>query len=113
MKTRPRRRSRRSCYWQKVQSAGKLRCGAAVAPPYVMRDHLVAYFDWAEFERNQLMFAGNAYVRGGGQKSGSGVRALLAGMLTCVRCGRVVAVAYEGAQPGRPNYRCEQHLVPL
>lgn len=25
-------------YWQKVQSAGKLRCGAAVAPPYVMRD---------------------------------------------------------------------------
>lgn len=25
-------------YWQKVQAAGKLRCGAAVAPPYVMRD---------------------------------------------------------------------------
>lgn len=25
-------------YWQKVQSAGALRCGAAVAPPYVMRD---------------------------------------------------------------------------
>ena len=25
-------------YWQQVQSAGKLRCGAAVAPPYVMRD---------------------------------------------------------------------------
>lgn len=25
-------------YWQKVQSAGVLRCGAAVAPPYVMRD---------------------------------------------------------------------------
>lgn len=25
-------------YWQKVQSAGELRCGAAVAPPWVMRD---------------------------------------------------------------------------
>jgi polar amino acid transport system substrate-binding protein len=25
-------------YWQGVQSAGVLRCGAAVAPPYVMRD---------------------------------------------------------------------------
>lgn len=25
-------------FWQGVQAAGKLRCGAAVAPPYVMRD---------------------------------------------------------------------------
>ena len=25
-------------YWQQVQKAGVLRCGAAVAPPYVMRD---------------------------------------------------------------------------
>lgn len=25
-------------YWQGVQATGKLRCGAAVAPPYVMRD---------------------------------------------------------------------------
>lgn len=25
-------------YWQTVQSNGTLRCGAAVAPPYVMRD---------------------------------------------------------------------------
>lgn len=25
-------------YWQKVQDRGELRCGAAVAPPYVMRD---------------------------------------------------------------------------
>lgn len=25
-------------YWQQVQEAGVLRCGAAVAPPYVMRD---------------------------------------------------------------------------
>lgn len=25
-------------YWQGMQAAGALRCGAAVAPPYVMRD---------------------------------------------------------------------------
>lgn len=25
-------------YWQRVQASGALRCGAAVAPPYVMRD---------------------------------------------------------------------------
>ena len=25
-------------YWQKVQASGTLKCGAAVAPPYVMRD---------------------------------------------------------------------------
>ena len=25
-------------YWQGVQKTGSLRCGAAVAPPYVMRD---------------------------------------------------------------------------
>ncbi|MFN8683143.1 substrate-binding periplasmic protein [Paracoccus sp. P2] len=27
-----------SGYWQKVQDAGKLRCGAAIAAPYLMRD---------------------------------------------------------------------------
>ncbi len=25
-------------YWQGVQKAGVLKCGAAVAPPYIMRD---------------------------------------------------------------------------
>ncbi len=74
----------------------------------VIRDHHDAYIDWAEYERNQTLLAANAYGRVGGQKSGRGGRALLAGMLTCGRCGRGLAVAYTGAPPGRPTYRCDR-----
>jgi DNA invertase Pin-like site-specific DNA recombinase len=74
----------------------------------VIRDHHDAYIDWAEHERNQTLLAANAYGRVGGQKSGRGGRALLAGMLTCGRCGRGLAVAYTGAPPGRPTYRCDR-----
>src|SRR5690606_31545160 len=42
--------------------------------------------------------------KAGGPKSGRGGRALLAGMLTCGRCGRGLAVAYTGAPLGRPVY---------
>lgn len=55
-----------------------------------------------------MLLATNAYGRAGGQKSGRGGRALLAGMLTCGRCGRGLAVAYAGAPPGRPTYRCDR-----
>jgi excisionase family DNA binding protein len=71
-------------------------------------DHHEGYIDWAEYERNQALLAANAYGRVGGQKSGRGGRALLAGMLTCARCGRGLAVAYTGAPPGRPTYRCDR-----
>lgn len=74
----------------------------------LIRDHHAAYIDWAEYERNQMLLAANAYGRAGGQKSGRGGRALLAGMLTCGRCGRGLAVAYAGAPPGRPTYRCDR-----
>lgn len=74
----------------------------------LIRDHHAAYIDWAEYERNQMLLAANAYGRAGGQKSGRGGRALLAGMLTCGRCGRGLAVAYVGAPPGRPTYRCDR-----
>ena len=74
----------------------------------MIRDHHAAYIDWAEYERNQTLLATNAYGRGGGQKSSRGGRALLAGMLTCGRCGRGLAVAYTGAPPGRATYRCDR-----
>ncbi|WP_404386335.1 recombinase family protein [Caenispirillum salinarum] len=67
------------------------------------RDHHEGYIDWMEYERNQALLAANAYGRVGGQKSGRGGRALLAGILTCGRCGRGLAVAYTGAPPGRPE----------
>lgn len=74
----------------------------------LIRDHHEGYIDWAEYERNQALLAANAYGRVGGQKSGRGGRALLAGMLTCGRCGRGLAVAYTGAPPGRPTCRCDR-----
>jgi excisionase family DNA binding protein len=74
----------------------------------LIRDHHEGYIDWPEYERNQSLLAANAYGRIGGQKSSRGGRALLSGMLTCGRCGRGLAVAYTGAPPGRPTYRCDR-----
>ena len=72
----------------------------------VLKDHHDGYIDWAEFERNQKLLALNAYGRAGGTKSGRGGAALLAGMMTCARCGRRLSVAYRGRRP-QPVYRCE------
>src|SRR3954471_17178010 len=79
----------------------------------LIKDHHEGYIDWAEFERNQALLAANAYGRAGGVKSGRGGRALLSGMLTCGRCGRGLAVAYTGAPPGRPVYRCDRPNLAL
>jgi excisionase family DNA binding protein len=74
----------------------------------LLKDHHGGYIDWAEFERNQKQLAVNAYGKAGGLKSGRGGRALLAGLLTCGRCGRRVMVSYSGRPPGQPVYRCDQ-----
>lgn len=74
----------------------------------LIHDHHEGYIDWTEYERNQNLLAANAYGRVGGSKSGRGGRALLAGMLTCGRCGRGLSVTYPGAPPGRPTYRCDR-----
>src|SRR4051794_37121001 len=79
----------------------------------LIRGHHDGYIDWAEFERNQALLAANAYGRVGGVKSGRGGRALLTGTLTCGRCGRGLAVAYTGAPPGRPVYRCDRPNLAL
>ncbi len=74
----------------------------------LIRDHHDGYIGWAEFERNQETLAANTYGWAGGAKSGRGGRALLAGILTCGRCGRALSVAYAGRPPGRPTYRCDR-----
>lgn len=79
----------------------------------LIKDHHEGYIDWAEFERNQATLAANTYGRAGGAKSGRGGRALLAGMLTCGRCGRGLGVAYTGLPPGRPVYRCDRPNLAL
>ena len=72
----------------------------------VLKEHHEAYIDWAEFERNQKLLALNAYGRAGGAKCGRGGAALLAGMMSCARCGRRLSVAYRGRRP-QPVYRCD------
>jgi DNA invertase Pin-like site-specific DNA recombinase len=81
----------------------------------LIREHHDGYIDWPEYERNQALLAANTYGRVGGQKSSRGGRALLSGLLTCGRCGRGLAVAYTGAPPGRPTYRCDRpnHMLGL
>lgn len=79
----------------------------------LIKDHHEGYIDWSEFERNQATLAVNTYGRAGGAKSGRGGRALLAGMLTCGRCGRRLGVAYTGLPPGRPVYRCDRPNLEL
>jgi DNA invertase Pin-like site-specific DNA recombinase len=74
----------------------------------LLKDHHEGYIDWPEFERNQKQLAVNNYAKVGGAKSGRGGRALLAGALSCRRCGRRLVVSYCGRPPGQPVYRCER-----
>jgi excisionase family DNA binding protein len=79
----------------------------------LLKDHHQGYIDWAEFERNQVQLAANAYGKRGEPKSGRGGRALLIGLLSCGRCGRRLTVVYAGSPPGRPVYRCDRSNLML
>ena len=72
----------------------------------LIKDHHQGYIDWEEFERNQKQLAANAYSKAGDVKSGRGGPALLAGLLTCARCGRRLSIAYRGRAPRQTVYRC-------
>ncbi|WP_288006334.1 zinc ribbon domain-containing protein [Acidiphilium sp.] len=74
----------------------------------LLKDHHAGYIEWDEFEKNQAHIAVNAFGQKGGVKSGRGGRALLAGLLTCGRCGRRLGVVYSRRTPGHPYYRCER-----
>jgi DNA invertase Pin-like site-specific DNA recombinase len=73
----------------------------------LLRGHHAGYIGWDAFERNQERLRRNAYRKpAGGPKSGRGGRALLAGLLRCRRCGRMLTVLYTGQRPGHPRYVC-------
>jgi len=64
----------------------------------LIRDHHPGYITWDDHERNLEILAENAHMKQGGRrKSGRGGRALLAGLLRCRRCGRMLHVAYTGS----------------
>lgn len=63
----------------------------------LLRDHHEAYVSWEQFERNQERLSRNSFSkRAGGAKSGRGGQALMAGLLRCRRCGRMLHVTYGG-----------------
>lgn len=71
----------------------------------LLRDHHEAYVEWETFEHIQERLARNSYrTRAGGAKSARGGKALLAGLLRCHRCGRMLNVSYSGL--GLQRYSC-------
>ena len=73
----------------------------------LLRDHHPGYISWEQYERNQQMLTENSHLRSGtGRKSGRGGRSLLAGLLRCRRCGRMLHVKYAGNGGKVPRYYC-------
>jgi DNA invertase Pin-like site-specific DNA recombinase len=73
----------------------------------LIRDHHPGYITWEQYERNQVILAENTHRKYPAQrKSGRGGRALLAGLLRCRRCGRMLHVTYSGSQGGVVRYHC-------
>jgi DNA invertase Pin-like site-specific DNA recombinase len=73
----------------------------------LIRDHHSGYISWEQFERNQAMFSENAHMKSRMEpRAGRGGRSLLAGLLRCRRCGRMLHVAYSGSHSEVPRYHC-------
>ena len=73
----------------------------------LIHDHHPGYISWEQFERNQAMLSENAHMKSRMEpKAGRGGRSLLAGLLRCRRCGRMLHVAYSGTHGEVPRYHC-------
>jgi excisionase family DNA binding protein len=73
----------------------------------LIKDHHPGYITWEQFERNQLILSENTYMESRmGRKSGRGGGSLLAGLLRCGRCGRMMGVHYSGHDGKTPSFRC-------
>ncbi|HEU4404311.1 MAG TPA: recombinase family protein [Polyangiaceae bacterium] len=72
----------------------------------LLQGHHEAYVPWDTFERNRRRLARNSYSqRAGAAKSSRGGQALMAGLLRCRRCGRMLKVTYSGRYY-KPRYGC-------
>jgi DNA invertase Pin-like site-specific DNA recombinase len=73
----------------------------------LIRDHHSGYITWEQYERNQALLADNAHMKSRMEpRAGRGGRSLLAGLLRCRRCGRMLHVAYSGTRSEVPRYHC-------
>jgi DNA invertase Pin-like site-specific DNA recombinase len=74
----------------------------------LIRDHHPGYITWEEFERNQAILSENAHMKQRmAPKAGRGGRALLAGLIRCRRCGRMLHVSYGGPKNRSCRYACQ------
>ena len=73
----------------------------------LIRDHHPGYITWEQFQANQKMLSENAHMqKRAARKSARGGRALLAGLVRCGRCGRMMRVFY-GMRSGHAHrYQC-------
>jgi DNA invertase Pin-like site-specific DNA recombinase len=70
-------------------------------------DHHSGYISWEQYERNQATMAANVHMKSRAEpKAGRGGRALLSGLLRCLRCGRMLYVSYSGSQGMVLRYQC-------
>jgi DNA invertase Pin-like site-specific DNA recombinase len=73
----------------------------------LIRNHHSGYITWEQYDRNQALLADNAHMKSRMEpKAGRGGRSLLAGLLRCQRCGRMLHVAYSGTRSEVPRYHC-------
>ena len=71
-------------------------------------DHHPSYISWEQYERNQATIAGNAYMKSRMEpKAGRGGKGLLAGLLRCRRCGRMLHISYTGRHAVVLRYQCK------
>lgn len=74
----------------------------------LLHDHHLGYISWEQYERNQAMIAANAHMKSRMEpKAGRGGKALLAGLLRCRRCGRMLHVSYTGRKSVVLRYHCK------
>ena len=75
----------------------------------VLRAHHEGYISWEQYERNQERLTRNCFSKpAGASKAVSRGQALLAGLLRCRRCGRMLQVLYGGRGIRRPRYNCRR-----
>jgi DNA invertase Pin-like site-specific DNA recombinase len=73
----------------------------------LLHDHHPSYISWERYQRNQTMLFENAHMKKKMSRSASrGGQSLLAGLMRCRRCGRMLHVTYSGTFGTVPRYHC-------
>jgi DNA invertase Pin-like site-specific DNA recombinase len=101
---------------RRVDDDGRVRSRARVLDrsdwQVLIVDHHPGYTDWATYEANQARIGANTRPRA--HQPGSGAvregTALLQGLATCGRCGRRLAVHYQGTH-STPGYHCANRTL--